>query len=143
MPKRNDAIVALKIKVSLAGFASFDIDAGDKPETYPFGRTGGSSLRDQDLLKDVLRQVIASYPDQPISLCIDSKNRIVDYQQCPPVPNSEPPDGKSFESEAAPTAAGGPRRSGVKAAAAKKAVAKKSALKTTPHKRAGAKPRGR
>ena len=91
MPEPDDKIVSLRIFVDTKGFGTFDIDAGYARGKYDFARTGGQSLPDQKLLKDVLRKVIASYPYNPIRLCIDSKNRIVDDQQCPPDRGPQPP----------------------------------------------------
>jgi hypothetical protein len=117
MPTLNNGIMKLRIKVTLTGTPDFDIAAGDKPSPLGFNCSGGQSLADQALLKEVLGKIIASYPHNPISLCIDGTG-IVQGSLC----------------------AGGSAVAAPAAAAPKKAAPKKAAPKADSQRKAPKKP---
>jgi len=73
MPETNNKIVDLVITVTLQKNPVFNVQAGDsvtQPGLLPFGCNGFGQLN-ADLLKQILGKIIAAYPSQPISLCIN------------------------------------------------------------------------
>jgi hypothetical protein len=83
MPKPNDNIVCLVIKVTLTGETSFDVLAGDKPASpseLPFHCMGDESVVYAAFLTEILQKIINSYPNEPISLCIDDSEIVPDVQ---------------------------------------------------------------
>ena len=92
----------------------------------------GLGDNNQELLKDILNKIIASYPTKPIRLCL-SGSEIVPDAQSAAVPAGRPLDGVSSRDALAPAADGVSPRSLVKA------TAKKAAPKKAEHKYAAAK----
>jgi competence ComEA-like helix-hairpin-helix protein len=94
MPE-NKGIVKLVITVTFKPLSPiFEIVADPKDTTSgpPHFSCNGRGDNNQDLLKDILRKIIESYPKKEISLCTDG-NEIVLANQRGPAPPHAPPDG--------------------------------------------------
>jgi hypothetical protein len=69
----NDKIIFLSINVTLGKNSGFNVQAGDSatsPGLLPYGCNGFGQIN-ADLFKQILGKIIAAYPSQPISLCIN------------------------------------------------------------------------
>jgi hypothetical protein len=129
----NDGIVNLLISVTLQDTTSpkpltplFTVFADSQP-TAPNQQSfscSGLGDNDQDLLKDILRKIINSYPTSPISLCVSGADILPDAQ-CVVAPKKA-----------------ARKKAEHKKAAPKKSAPKKAALKATTAKKTGARSGG-
>jgi hypothetical protein len=135
MPTANNGIMRLVIKVTLTGDPSFDVQAGDKPlpATLDFFCNGGQGNADSSFLKEILGKIITSYPNNPISLCIDDP-AIVPGALCGAGRGVSAP--KSVAPKAISPKAAAPRAVPTKAAAPKAATRGTSPRKTSGKKMA-------
>jgi hypothetical protein len=99
MAKLNDGIIALAITVSLRDNPVFSVQAGDdavQPGQLPLFCNGFGNIN-ADLFKEILGKIIASYPNSPISLCVEGST-IIPKANCAPSPVSRSvPAGDVFE----------------------------------------------
>ncbi|MGA8613766.1 MAG: hypothetical protein WB760_19250 [Xanthobacteraceae bacterium] len=95
MPQLNNKIASLMVKVSdIQNNPSFDVQASEDPVvtgTSPFVCTGFAA--DADLLQEILTEVMAKFPGQLMSLCIDG-NTIKRKVNCAEGAKSEAEAGK-------------------------------------------------
>jgi hypothetical protein len=72
MPDRKNDIISFWIKID--NMRAFEVIASEQPQASPAGgyaRTGMNDSADTAFLKEVLGKIIAAYPGDPVSLCID------------------------------------------------------------------------
>jgi hypothetical protein len=151
MPATINSIACLVIKVTLTGpTPSFDVQAGvtpTDPGQLPYFCNGSKFDEDAAFFREILEKIIASYPANPISFCIEDPVILPDTRCAAPtgVPRRAPL--KAAARRAAPKAAAlkaaAPKAVARKAAALKaaapKAAPKAAAPKAAPKKAAKAK----
>ncbi|MFI5458228.1 MAG: hypothetical protein ACHRXM_22590 [Isosphaerales bacterium] len=143
----NNGIVNLTISVTLKDtgaqepltplFSILADDHGATPGTQGFN-CNGIGDNNEELLKDILRKIIASYPMKPISLCISGSVIVADAECAGGRGIAAPAAAAAALMPAAPKKAA-PKAAGAKKAAPKAAAAKKAAPKTAPAKKAAPK----
>ena len=120
----------------------FTLQARDIESKTDYRANGDNDGASVDFLKEVLKKIADSYPNDPFPLCIRNGSDIVRDAACAAIVDTSRPsildgaaaDGKPLQHLPAPTGAGRSGQSAVKAAAKKAAPEKATPRKAAPKK---------